>query len=99
MIRRTSSIITAAAAVTFSLVAWYSDTPALASSGFLGTWCGWSMRAYTINDFPRLQVKQGVFTETDAHYSGAQFVAEHWGQTGTLSSDGSKIVWSDGNVW
>jgi hypothetical protein len=34
-----------------------------------------------------------------AHYSGSQLVAERWAQTGTLSSDASKITWSDGNVW
>jgi len=54
-----------------------------------------------ITDFPQLAVKQQMSVVSPAHYAlnGAQFVAERWGATGTLGSDGNKIHWSDGSVW
>jgi hypothetical protein len=90
------------AAVSFLLWASSDNSrPALASSGFIGTWCpsGSAIHPYTIIDFPRLMIKRGLFEESSAHYSGSQLVAERWGQTGTLTSGGGKIVWSDGNYW
>lgn len=97
---RRLAVALAATAALFSLTSWIGGGGvALANRGFLGTWCGSSQQAYTIVDFPRLVVKQGAFDQTYAHYSGSQFVAERWAQTGTLSSDANKIVWSDGNAW
>ncbi|HEY2554277.1 MAG TPA: hypothetical protein VGI15_03425 [Candidatus Cybelea sp.] len=85
-----------------ALLLWNSRNSAgiaLANGGFAGTWCGSSMSAYTITDSPRLMVKQGDSAESYAHYTGSQIVAERWAQTGTLSSDGSRITWGDGNAW
>lgn len=82
-----------------SSISWLNNSAAIASSGFIGTWCGFSSFAYTITDSPRLVVKQMNFEQTAAHYAGAQLVAERWHQTGTLSSDGNKISWSDLSTW
>jgi hypothetical protein len=90
-----------AAAVFFLWTSWYSNSTAVASSGFTGSWCGNSRNAYMITDFPQFVVKQGISVVTSAHYAlnGAQLVAERWGQTATLSSDRNKLHWSDGSVW
>jgi hypothetical protein len=56
------------------------------------------MFAFTITDSPRLTIKH-FGGDSYARYSGSQLVAERWLQTGTLSSDRNKIIWSDGNAW
>ena len=94
----------AAAAGLICWFSWHSNSTALASSGFLGTWCrsGSGLipeQPITITDSPRLIIKDPKYGDTYARIVSSTLVAERWAQTATLSSSGNKITWPSGEVW
>jgi hypothetical protein len=101
---RFALIAIAAAAGFFSWFSWHSNSTALASSGFLGTWCrsGSSLipqQPITITDSPRLIIKDPKYGDTYARIVSSTLVAERWAQTATLSFNGDKITWPSGETW
>jgi len=92
-----------AAAAFFLWISQYSNSTALASSGFLGTWCrsGSSIipqQPITITDSPRLIIKDPKYGDIYARIVSSTLVAERWAQTATLSYS-DKITWTSGEVW
>ena len=100
---RGTLIVCVAAAAFFLWASWHSNSTALASSGFLGTWCrsGSSIiprQAITITDSPRLVIKDPKYGDSYARIVSSTLVPERWRETATLSYS-DKITWTSGEVW
>ena len=97
--------LTAIAAVAGFLwwFSWHSNSTALASSGFLGTWRRSAPASSRSSRLPspiaRWRIgKDPKYGDSYARIVSSTLVAERWAQTATLSYSG-KITWSSGEVW